>query len=560
MASGTRSSKRKSSPSIRKKRRIKDRSKKRSKTVKGKFKKVHRRESPDSYSDNESLSSASSVSYSSTDSDIRRSRSRIRKDTSKNRKKSRGSRLRSKSIDNTIVERKGNRSKKSKGTDAKKKRLKKKRKREPSISSSSRPVSCSTCRSSDDSEGENQNTEKRLKKRERGKSRRDLVDDRRWGSHRSRSCSPCRLDGVDGSYLSVEQRFVENNPRRLRSIIIFAKEFEEEEDTELIDRDVHKEEIICDQDDYPSPRSNDSHDLEDQHGKIAGILDSIEVCEANVSSAEAGSNAVDLEAVLRQKALENLKKFKGGMRPNAKKPICIEKSTDGESKQSSSLNANLELLKKDQEGSVGCTMADSSAFNESAAEILPILIQDSKMVNLSEEDRLEGGVGEVSALEEGNLKEDKFAKQALPPQEPPLINMLTTESLSLLSRNAKGLADSVDDIKDKHETVELQRLASHKLRSQMISIEESSMLMSVPTESKDTVESVQPSNDAKLITNDIEKTATEVIDTSLASNLEGQSSNPKGKEDGDSQFQKKTMSVMRGGEMVQFSCLENSQL
>lgn len=584
MASGTRSSKRKSSPSLKRKRRIKDRSKKRSKIDKAKSKKVSRRESPDSYSDNESLSSASSVSYSSTDSDSRRSRSRTRKDTSKRRKKSRISRLRSKSIENTINERKGKRSKKSKDTDLKKKSLRKKRRREPSTSFSGRSVSCSTCGSS-----EHERTEKGVKRR--GRSRRDLDENRSWRGHRSRSrsrsCS--RLDaGGDDGYLIEEQRPVEHNPRRLRSIIIFAKQFEEE-DTEVLDRDVHKEEIVYEKDDYPSTRSNDINDggdtrrvasksngqtgaLDDQHdemvGTEVGIPELSEKCDLGVlereghepivSSANDDSNEADLEAVLRQKALENLKKFKGKGRANAKKPVSAKSSYDGEVKQSPGINADSELQKKDQDANVlsvphqnMSTMQESSALNSSAAESLQIIPQDSKTVNPSEEGnadegRLEGAKIEAKVLNEGNLGADKFAEKAVPTLEKPVLNMPTAKGLPL--------ADSVDDIKDKQETEEsilIQCHGSNKVDSQMIPIQESSIPMAVPTQSKDAAESMQLSHDTKVVT-DVDKTTTG-ISTSLASNMEGQSSNGKGNEDGDSQFQQKTMTVMRGGELVQVS-------
>ncbi|KAE9458097.1 hypothetical protein C3L33_10004, partial [Rhododendron williamsianum] len=197
----------------------------------------------------------------------------------------------------------------------------------------------------------------------------------------SRSCSPCSryIDSVDHNTKDILP--VENNVRRLRSVITVAKSSEREEEER--EKDGHKEEIAYDHDDYPSCRSNDSNeggskreiasldleskrvenvkggealvsDIREAKNQNRGIQDSrstslSDAAGTNNYSEEtkvedfptiSGASGDDLESVLRLKALENLKKYRGvRVQTNAKPPADEKTKSDSELKRLSTAKA-----------------------------------------------------------------------------------------------------------------------------------------------------------------------------------------------------------------------------
>lgn len=250
-------------------------------------------------------------------------------------------------------------SKRKNSLDLSKKTRKKKLRRDLSVSSrSSESLSCSTC-SSGWSEYE----------RLRGRTMKRVKERRYIGKHksgnkrsryRSRSCSSCRGSSRSNSFNNEENMMTEVNSRRLRSVITFAKEIEEDEESEWV-KDGNKEVILCDQGDYPSSKSNDSLDggakelikcqgdgsnPNIEHDSNDGGRQELIECEydgsnptndpfeknnllmsenrSDVSCAEANLGSDDLESLLRQKALENLRKFRRGNQMNPNVP-CDQK-------------------------------------------------------------------------------------------------------------------------------------------------------------------------------------------------------------------------------------------
>ncbi|GAB2258004.1 hypothetical protein Droror1_Dr00014164 [Drosera rotundifolia] len=384
MGSGKLSSKKRSSPSSsalkarKKKKRSKDRRKKRSRRDQDKSKRR--------YSDDDSTS-ISSVPHSISDDDHhtkRRGRSLATRDTKAHKRRAERSPSSSESSEDT---RRRSKSKRRKDTDSKRKskRHDKKRRREPSVDSVSSPSrSCSTCGSRDDNAVRNINTKVRPDKPKRDE---DMGRERSKNNYRSKSFSlSSHKDSEIERAESEKRETFENQPKRLKSVVTVAVERYRDED-----RDEIKDEIVYENDDYPSCRSNDSNDgagakdaavhsksdrlinIEDareekgvsddstspgsglpggglgdeapssfQGGNASDLLN--ENMDETRTSNDAGPKVDDLEAILRQKALENLKKF----RDRAKIHRDEKGNFDGKAKELPSLNKNSVLDRPDK--------------------------------------------------------------------------------------------------------------------------------------------------------------------------------------------------------------------
>lgn len=234
------------------------------------------------------------------------------------------------------------------------------------ISKSSGSWSCSTCQGESAGSYEGEFESRRGRSERKGKEKRS--ERIRSGSemisrYRARSCSSCSCSAESKDEWTEEKFVSKNNSRWLRSVITFSEEADEAR--ELFRNDT-KEEIVDDHD-YPC-RSNDSNDggskrESDQHSlptskenvgigdeKVNGNADfnlrepnirdrsyndrsgsdgsKIDDCGGGTSesvekkqTSEASGASLDgndLESVLRQKALENLRKFQGLRQSSAK--------------------------------------------------------------------------------------------------------------------------------------------------------------------------------------------------------------------------------------------------
>ncbi|XVE80098.1 hypothetical protein DITRI_Ditri14bG0112300 [Diplodiscus trichospermus] len=357
------------------------------KSRRSKSKKLRRRHYDSSDSDSRSMVS---VSSSSSDDDYRsrRSRSRNRKDVKagKKRARRRSSSSESSEVSPRVKKRKGSR--RDDDYEARKRTSKRKKsRRDVSVSSkSSGSWSCSTCWSDSDEIG----YEKRRGKSERKEKGRRRLEMTERGSKRSRgrsrSCSSCSRYN-EGSDHSIEERVMEeSHSRRLKSVITVVKQ--ENESHGELNTDEPKE--VYDYDDYPSCRSNDSNDdcsrrelpqhshvvsetkrpLDDEQGEVSNIRTCTveESCKDDkplydgvgkndalrenneVSSATVGLNGDDMESILRQRALENLRKFRGGRQPNTSCPLTQNDKNDDDFKTPSSINSDpfqIETPKRD---------------------------------------------------------------------------------------------------------------------------------------------------------------------------------------------------------------------
>ncbi|KAF8413843.1 hypothetical protein HHK36_001837 [Tetracentron sinense] len=383
---GNSSSRRKSSSSLKKK--ISKNSSEARKRKRSSSRRRNKSKKLRHHDDSRNEDSVSVSSFDSEDGNVsRRARSRTRGDTKGSKKRVRRSLSSPEGDRDSSRQKKRKGSKRNGGSDAKKKTHQRKggnvrSKRDAIVNStSSDSQSCSTCRGgSEESEFE----------RPRGRSEGKAKDKRRSSKtskgtkktiHRSRSCSSCSGRSNKSGYQSKERLTGENYLRRLRSVLTVTKRSKDNEGRD------NKEEIIYDYDDYPSCRSNESNDAgrkresahhthvvtekkrrvdnveseetftsnfrtsdlsqsgkEDGGAQYSGkSLDGINNhLKGNTDEVSAGICSVDdndLESLLRLKALENLKKFRGGLHTNTKTPNDKKDESGSVAKQPSTANA-----------------------------------------------------------------------------------------------------------------------------------------------------------------------------------------------------------------------------
>ncbi|CAJ1957141.1 unnamed protein product [Sphenostylis stenocarpa] len=332
------------------------------KSKKNKFKKVRRREvslSSSDYDDSRSLDI--SASFSSEDNRRKRDRSHTRKDVKGHKRKARGrSYSRDSSEDSHYARKKKKAKRKNERDEAKKKPSQKKKiRREASVDwMRSRSQSCSTCQdeSINGDDCRYKNHRGRSERKEKDRRSRGRSGNKRSSRYRARSCSSC---SSENSYEATEEKYVGGkNSRWLRSVITVTKEVEEYGD---LCRNETKEEIVDDHD-YPC-RSNDSNDggtrreldhhthlaseeklsVDNEAGDMNADLNfteaelrdrscndssnlkaygagTSEFTKETSESSNANVNDDDLEKILRQRALENLKKFRHEMQSRENAP------------------------------------------------------------------------------------------------------------------------------------------------------------------------------------------------------------------------------------------------
>ncbi|XP_028122331.1 uncharacterized protein DDB_G0287625 [Camellia sinensis] len=573
MGSSRSSSKRKSSKRKSSKLSSEARRKKRSRRTKSR--KLRHRDDSSSYSNDDSRSSVP-ISSSSSEDEYSRARSRTRSEVKGSRKRTRrSSSSRGSSEDSRHVKKKKD-SKRSSKSETKKKTRRKKRRREPSVSSiSSDSRSCSPCRGAGSSSGESDFERLKRGSREKSKDKRALGKAKSGTkSNKNRSRTPsCGRYSDSGGYGSKDVMPVENSSRRLRSVITVAKSQEEEVEEKEWDNDGHKEEIVYDRDDCPSCRSNDSNDggskrelahhshvdlerwVEDAKGEEALVSDvkmtdltksgeegGRQDCQSNSRSDGAGadnslkeknrevfptsssSKSDDLESILRLKALENLKKFRGGLQTNTKPPA--DEKSEGCSDVKQLCTANVEFVQ------------NRSPKEDVSRAVDATRVLDQNPTPTSYGKLLEGkGGGSVTESASARLSVVCPPNQvALSSKEVDLSPAGAVTSKSEMSKSALRKESSGTIVKQTDKT--------------NMFVTEGNVNKSSAETSKS---AGQTSNNNDVGVNNVTESSTSEP-SSLKPTLEEHSSKEQLGQDKDgSQFEKKTMSVMRGGEMVQVS-------
>ncbi|KAM7503980.1 hypothetical protein LguiB_002884 [Lonicera macranthoides] len=574
------------------------------KSNRNKSKKLVRLDDSSSYSDEESTSSMSVFSSSSKD-DYSSRKARSHKRSNVKSSKKRASRRTSSSPERSKaalrVKKKRGSKRKHRDSEVTKKRKYKKSRRDANISSSSSDSrSCSTCSSSSgESEFERVRGRSREKKKDKGDSgkARSATKKRKNRSPSLSSCS--RFSDASGND-SKEKVAGEVNSRRLRSVITVVKQAEEKDMNES-EKDVHTEEIVYDHDDYPS-RSNDStdgankrelvHQSSDESEKRRRVenvlgqeaMDSeLATNEFTVSITDKkekengvsvtvvdGSGGEDLESILRQKALENLKRFRGRGQPNAKPHADEEKKSDINVKQLSNAEAEF-VQRQDKPVSIGTAQSvgqnrrpklnrDSLFSTQADAKILDRKESlptwaDVKILNRKESLPTTADVKMLDRNESLPRRVDEKileGKESLHPRAERKIpdgryrgiepgSSQSESSLSKLRQESLGTGSSL-------------KPAPTSLKSP-----KASLVLTESTVNEGVGETSQTSGDTSSnrhgvgVTEASGSTATEPASSVKPSSEEDNSREGQGHAKDSSQFEQKTMSVMRGGEMVQVS-------
>ncbi|VVA16673.1 PREDICTED: mRNAional regulator ATRX [Prunus dulcis] len=589
-------------------------SKSKPKSRKYRSKKLRRRDDSPSHSDDGDSRSLESVSSFSSDDDSRsrRARSRTRRDLKGSKKKAR---RRSHSHDSSEDSPRGKKRKSAKKKNdyeaRKKSRSRKKPRRNASISSrSSASFSCSTCPSGSicGDEIESKRHRGRPGKRNRDESDINKVESgTKRARYRSRSCSShsqCSERGGDSQ--SEEKVTFENKLRRLRSVITVT---EEDKHGRWMDKDGHKEEMAYD-DDYPSCRSNDSNDggckreldnhlhvVEKRIGVESGkeekalisnvpiedLTDSGNIFEKDYGGQDDGINSSrdgigiagpvnentkevsgaisrlpgeDLESILRQRALENLKRFKGSHQRIPAVTTSEENKSNSDLKQPSTVKADFVQIESPKESGARAVVAKSS--KEGATEMV--------VAKSSKEDAAEM-VDTTQLLENANG----------PPVRDPIVSSKNLKKELDRTSGSNELQDvacptyqvALGNSDKKVDTIAVlnkPNLASPKLRCHSAKAHSTRkqaagsqeppherLLVIESSADKSTYETAQTVPQTQSTYSNGDDINDDCGCTAPEPSGENRSDKQQGEGKDGSQFEQKTMSVMRGSEMVQVS-------
>ncbi|KAK7324555.1 hypothetical protein VNO77_28211 [Canavalia gladiata] len=560
----------KSSSSLKKKRSknsSKVKASSRSKSRKYKSKKVRRKVSLSSsdYDDSKSLDTSAS---SSSDDGYRRkrNRSRTRKDVKGRKKRAqRRSYSRDSSEDSHYARKRKKVKRKNDYYKVREKpHQKKKIRREASVSPmSSRSWSCSTCQegsaNSDDSQYESRRG--RSERKEKDRRLKGRSGNEKSSRYRARSCSSCSASS-ESSYERTDEKFVgENNSRWLRSVITVTKEVEESGD---LRRNEAKEEIVDDHD-YPC-KSTDSNDggtkRELDHPTLLaseeqfGVEDEMEDMNADlnftdpklrdrshndsshlkansaganeamkketIESSGANLNGDDLESVLRIRALENLRKFRGKMQSTGK-------ASDQKNKIISQVKQPItDKLEQVRGKSIVTDVVGGTKFDKQT----PLEETDLPVVRRN-----------LTAYPRNNdrtLNIDKVIDADNPSETVTESTNHSTRNLGLTTQTQKSCHDS------------LQTAVSHEPANAKYPVTEDDRERNVAKTTQAAIQSIDK-NDGHVDGLRNSGTPQSRFEGSSVENKSGKLSKLQDESNQGSQFEQKTMNVMRGGEMVQVS-------
>ncbi|XP_043689392.1 pre-mRNA-splicing factor CWC25 isoform X1 [Telopea speciosissima] len=555
-----------------------------------KSKKLRRRDASISYSEDDSKTE-DSIFVSSSDSEddyrSRRARSRTREDAKGSRKRARRSSL-SRDADKDLPNRRKRKGSKRKRASVERKNSNRRNREslrsrgDANVSSASNgSSSCSTCRGSSHERSRGRSEERDRYKRSPSKTSNGRFKNR---YRFSRSCSSCSTCSDHRRSYKSEEKYMGENPRFLKSVLTDTKHSKEKEGNQN-GKDDDRTEIVQAYDDCPSSRSNDSYDggrkreisyhqhgasdkkrrvanakgedtlkiktteivgigKENDGGKYAGNCQNLSIVgstktstgsRSEVPSATGSSEGNDLELYLRQKALENLRKFRGGPQTNTK---TLQKEESGGDEKLPS-NAKIETVRnepriEDRSQLLGATQVSQNVtpFMERKPTFFPPkdgLMPDKRHESKVKLDNVHSvkGVGNVALKQTavtGNLTEKNKLNVG--------INVTRRQESSGAQSNLKEAPTSKESPKEK--LLETRNVSNRSVTTD---------LKASPRSSNTHGAAIDDSRPAATEASTIPNTATAV-------HCQNQQQD---EAKGSSQFEQKTMSVMRGGELVQVS-------
>ncbi|CAN6842250.1 unnamed protein product [Brassica oleracea] len=300
------------------------------------------------------------------------------------------------------------------------------------------------------------------------------------------------------------------NSKRLKSIVVVTYNYDDgdERKEDMVDGESDENVIVDDQRDGEATLSSPAHD-----NRRIGYDDFEEFTNSETSKASHPDNCLkgdDLEAILKKRALENLKRFRGESQRNGTVSKEVSSVSEGETRQT-----------------------ESETFEESQERLL---LEQKLCVSEGDKDL------EASQVE--NVKESGTGLADLPSQQSgdtvkvkagPGISSCTTTKRKLI-RPVLG-QESVN-LASRKEAAARQDAEAESINGK--SRPESSLALAT----KNVGESIEPTKDSS--------TSPPHADTESLDENKGESQSEQRTND-ESQYEKKTMTVMRGGEMVQVS-------
>ncbi|XP_038897880.1 histone-lysine N-methyltransferase SETD2 isoform X1 [Benincasa hispida] len=568
------------------------RSRRKSKSSKKlKSKKLRYRHDSPSCSDTDFESSTSVSSSSEDDKRVRRSRSKTRKNAKPSKKRSKRQSHDRQSRERSPHPRKRKHSKRNDHCEAKK-ATKKKRRRDASVGAYSDSSSCSTCGNGSTTSNESEV----VRRRGRSGKRKGNMGKTERGRYRSKSRSPCSLSSKDSDYQNEvdDDSYVRNNFRRLRSIIVIAGEEnklktfagnEQQEGATHQPNDVDDHPSLGDMDskdatskreldyviskevpvvekkkevDVPNNRNSmvvkdDGVQNEGSNKNLGGVTNdhSLDERKNGCSGKTDSVNGIDLESILRQRALENLRKFKGAPPRNVETIANCKVDHNNDAKQL------------------------SSPVSKSVHVTSP---RDDAEINSKGFSRQGGGNAVNSMIvKENGVKSTDAIDSSVPSMHDPVYS---SQNLGKISNGSNGMNELKQNISSLDQEVINDNICqkadadicSTTNRSNLViaALRPESKVDSLIKQAPAAQESIQtkPSisdigvdetaqtqtqmrnNDDQNIRNGLDSSAHK---PSSLNSISGENSLSTSRhESGDSsQFEQKTMSVMRGGEMVQ---------
>ncbi|XP_038897881.1 histone-lysine N-methyltransferase SETD2 isoform X2 [Benincasa hispida] len=527
------------------------RSRRKSKSSKKlKSKKLRYRHDSPSCSDTDFESSTSVSSSSEDDKRVRRSRSKTRKNAKPSKKRSKRQSHDRQSRERSPHPRKRKHSKRNDHCEAKK-ATKKKRRRDASVGAYSDSSSCSTCGNGSTTSNESEV----VRRRGRSGKRKGNMGKTERGRYRSKSRSPCSLSSKDSDYQNEvdDDSYVRNNFRRLRSIIVIAGEEnklktfagnEQQEGATHQPNDVDDHPSLGDMDskdatskreldyviskevpvvekkkevDVPNNRNSmvvkdDGVQNEGSNKNLGGVTNdhSLDERKNGCSGKTDSVNGIDLESILRQRALENLRKFKGAPPRNVETIANCKVDHNNDAKQL------------------------SSPVSKSVHVTSP---RDDAEINSKGFSRQGGGNAVNSMIvKENGVKSTDAIDSSVPSMHDPVYS---SQNLGKISNGSNALRPE-----SKVDSLIKQAPAAQE------SIQTKPSISDIGVDETAQTQTQMRNNDDQNIRNGLDSSAHK---PSSLNSISGENSLSTSRhESGDSsQFEQKTMSVMRGGEMVQ---------
>ncbi|XVE50191.1 hypothetical protein DITRI_Ditri01bG0142200 [Diplodiscus trichospermus] len=585
-----------------------------------------------------------SVSSSSPEDDYssRRFRSHKRKEVKGGKKRARRqSSSRESSEDSPYVKK----HRRSRREDTRKRTGKRKKSmRDVSVSSSSSgPWSCSTCRSGSDDEIRYEKRKGRSERKENDGRSLKKVKRRSRSKERYMGCSSCSGYNEDSDDANEERVMEESNSRRLKSVITVVKQ-ENESSREL---NIGEPKEVYDYDDYPSCRSNDSNDgccclelplhfhvvsetkklLDVEQGEVSNIrtsnveesgkdrkprCDEVGKNDAlrgknKVSNATDSLNDDDNESILRQRALENLRKFRSGLQTNIKPPITLnDKNDDDDVKTPSSVNSDRFQIKTPKEDDARVVIAsqvsqqirqppvridsttlpkndrNTSHLNDDGkysstvvsdvasptAQVAPAGVPrvevNTSINSVSSKSKLVMSRTRLKAPNACSTQKQEAAGQEL--SQAKLVvrssvnegGLETARTVTPQKDNAASVSNRLKSVKSRIKEESPNTCTTQKQESAALESSQAKLVSesSVNEGSLGTAQIVIPSecgNNGGKVNDTQDSACNKLSSSSIATSADISSDKLEDETKDGSQFQQKTMSVMRGGEMVQVS-------